>query len=60
MSLRSRLALLLAGAAVLAGCAGTAGTASNPTAPSADAGKDRITQSDEPDSSKRARVRMES
>jgi len=59
MSLRSRLALLLAGAAVLAGCAGTAGTASNPPAPSADAGKDRITQSDEPDSSKRARVRME-
>jgi type IV pilus assembly protein PilF len=59
MSLRLSLAWWFAGTALLAGCAGPAGTTPNQPAPGTDAGKDRITQSDEPDSSKRARVRME-
>jgi len=69
MSLDFRWALVLGGAALLAGCTTTSSTsvdggppqrqqqqpAANPNGDS----KDRITQSDEPDSSKRARVRME-
>jgi type IV pilus assembly protein PilF len=71
MSLRFPWALVLGGAALLAGCASSTTTtvstdggppqrqqqqpAANPNGDS----KDRITQSDEPDSSKRARVRME-
>ena len=66
MSLRFPWALVLGGAALLAGCVTTStGTGVSPqqqqqpvATPSGDS-KDRITQSDEPDSSKRARVRME-
>lgn len=57
-SVRGRVvALMLLGVALLAACAGPSGGAANATAP-ADS-KDRITASDEPDASKRARVRLE-
>ena len=58
MSLRLRWVLWAAGVGVLAGCAATGTPPTSPTNTSGDS-KDRVTQSDEPDSSKRARVRME-
>jgi type IV pilus assembly protein PilF len=58
MSLRFAWIVWLAACSVLAGCAGTGGGSSS-AANSAGETKDRITQSDEPDNSKRARVRME-
>ncbi len=60
MSLRSPWLVLLAAAALLAGCVSTTSTTSAPVS-QANAGdsKDRVTQSDETDASKRGRVRME-
>ena len=72
MSLRFPWALVLAGTALLAGCASSSTTTTStdggppqrqpqqqPASNSNGDSKDRITQSDEPDASKRARVRME-
>jgi len=55
-----RVAMGLAAAALLAGCAGgSGGSRSGATDASSTETKDRVTASDEPESSKRARVRME-
>jgi type IV pilus assembly protein PilF len=53
------LAATLAASALLAACAGTAGPATPQSSALPGESKDRVTASDEPESSKRARVRME-
>jgi type IV pilus assembly protein PilF len=58
MRLRFLWVLLLGAVALLAGCAGTGASKAPEASPTGDS-KDRITQSDESDASKRARVRME-
>jgi type IV pilus assembly protein PilF len=58
MSLRVSWVLLVAGTALLAGCATTGVAPPSATIASGET-KDRVTQSDESDNSKRARVRME-
>ncbi len=53
------LAATLAASALLAACAGTAGPATPQSSALPGESKDRVTASDEPEASKRARVRME-
>ncbi|WP_372527144.1 type IV pilus biogenesis/stability protein PilW [Piscinibacter sp.] len=53
------LAATLAASALLTACAGTAGPATPQSSALPGESKDRVTASDEPESSKRARVRME-
>ena len=53
------LATTLAASALLAACAGAAGPATPQSSALPGESKDRVTASDEPESSKRARVRME-